>query len=138
VAQHQSSVHKVELPEGRLIVRNVVAAHLDMGTEVASDPADIDVSNQDMSGRPDPSRQPPGYRGSAGPDFPAPPAAVDPQRLEVPESHWIEDRSQGIEALASVVCAVIQQVVARTHRASVRFRAMFETLPPPTMRRDLM
>jgi hypothetical protein len=104
-------VHQIERPRLRgRISGDVVLAHL---VPVAClQPRRVDVRGQHVPGRTDGRRERLRDTGATGPHFPAARASPDPQSIEVPARHTIEQLSQPNESLARLGARVIQQVPA--------------------------
>ncbi len=109
--QHEPGVHQIERPRLRgRISGDVVPAHL---VPVAClQPRRVDVRGQHVPGRTDGRRERLRDTGATGPHCPAARAGPDPQPIEVPARHTVEQLGQPHESLARLGARVVQQVPA--------------------------
>ncbi len=109
--QHEPGVHQIERPRLRgRVSGDVVLAHL---VPVAClQPRRVDVRGQHVPGRTDGRRERLRDTGATGPHFPAARASPDPQSIEVPARHTVEQLGQPNESLARLGARVVQQVPA--------------------------
>jgi hypothetical protein len=107
--QHQPCVHKIERPWLRgWISGDVVLAHL---IPIAYlQPRGSDVRSQHVSGRTDERRECFRNTGTTGSHFPAVCSCLDPQSLDVPKRHTVEQLGEPDESLARLGARVVQQV----------------------------
>ena len=105
-------MHEVEPARRRSVRHDVVLEHAEAG--VRAEPTHIDVGG-DHAVAADSRSEPRRHGWPAGADFPAPPARVQADGLEVTEGDRIEHVRERIEASRRLLALVVQEVVAR-HR----------------------
>ncbi len=124
--QHEPGVHQIERPRLRgRISGDVVPAHL--VPAACLQPRRVDVRGQHVPGRTDGRRERFWDTAATGPHLPAARANPDPQSIEVPPRHTVEQLGQPNESLARLGARVVQQVPAggsglSTERGSPAYR----------------
>jgi hypothetical protein len=96
--QHQAGVHEVEPRPGRLVGGHVVPAHFHVPRQVRAHLADVEVGGHDVAGRADPLGQQARNARATGADLPAPPPGRNPDSVDMPHGHPVEQCGQRVEA----------------------------------------
>src|SRR5690242_1439704 len=104
--QHEPGVYQIERPRlrGRTSA-DVVPAHLVPVTWVQ--PRRVDVGGQHVPGRTDGRRERLRDTAATGPHLPAARASPDPQSIEVPPRHTVEQLGQPNESFARLGTRVV-------------------------------
>jgi hypothetical protein len=110
VREHEPRVDEVEAALRRVVLRDVVTAHLHPGRCHAVDPGRVDVGREDEPVRPGLLRQPRRHGRPTRADLPAAPSRADAERDDVPARHIVEERRERVEPGGRLTLPVVEEI----------------------------